>query len=307
MQLGFGTAILPDLPLAEVIDFAAATGYDCIEVMCWPPGRADRRYAGVTHIETVSLDAAQAAAIREHCTKAGVEISGLGYYPNVLSPNQEEARLTREHLERVIRAAPLLGVRQVNTFIGRDWTRSVDDNWPRFVETWKPLVRLAEEQGVRIGIENCPMFFSRDEWPGGKNMAVSPAIWRRMFAEIPSASFGLNFDPSHFVWQFMDYLEPLREFSSRLFHLHAKDVWVDRRRLNDVGIWANPSEYHSPKLPGLGDINWGAFFGMLGEVGYRGAVCVEVEDRSYEHSLAARKSSLVQSIHFLRNFVPARS
>ena len=303
MKLGFVSAILPDQSLREVIEFAGATGYDCVEVMCWPPGKADRRYAGVTHIDVTRLDTAEAAEIAALCAEHKVAISALGYYPNVLTANVEEATRTRQHLEQVIRAAPLLGIHQVNTFVGRDWNRSVDDNWPRFLEVWRPLVQLAEQNGVRIGIENCPMFFSNDEWPGGKNLATSPAIWRRMFEAIPSPAFGLNYDPSHFVWQQMDYLLPLAEFASRLFHIHAKDVRIDRQRLNDVGILATPSAYHSPKLPGLGDIAWGEFFSVLGEVGYRGPVCVEVEDRSYEHSLAARKAALRQSLHFLRNFV----
>ncbi len=200
----------------------------------------------------------------------------------------------------------MLGLRRVNTFVGRDWTRSVDDNWPRFLDVWRPLVQLAESCGVSIGIENCPMLFSHDEWPGGKNLAVSPSIWRRMFADLPSPAFGLNYDPSHLVWQQMDYLRPLREFAARIFHVHVKDVRVDRQRLDDVGILAEPLAYHRPTLPGLGDIGWGGFFAVLGEIGYRGPVCVEVEDRTYEGSLAARKASLTQSLRDLRNFVPDR-
>jgi sugar phosphate isomerase/epimerase len=306
MKLGFVSAILGDLSLGEVLDFAAAAGYECVEVMCWPVGKSDRRYAGVTHLDAADFGGPQAAAVRELCAARGVEISGLGYYPNVLSPDADEAARTRQHLEQVIRAAATLGVRHVNTFIGRDWKRSVDDNWPRFLEVWRPLVGLSESCGVTLGIENCPMLFSRDEWPGGKNLAVSPAIWRRMFADIPSPAFGLNYDPSHLVWQQMDYLEPLREFAGRLRHVHVKDVRVDRRRLDEVGILADPLAYHRPTLPGLGDIAWGAFFAVLGEIGYRGPVCVEVEDRTYEGSLAARKASLDQSLRYLRNFVPDR-
>jgi len=188
--------------------------------------------------------------------------------------------------------------------VGRDWTQSVDANWPRFLDTWQPLVKFAEEQNVRIGIENCPMLFTNDEWPGGKNLAISPAIWRRMFAEIPSAHFGLNYDPSHLVWQQIDEVRPLREFKDRLFHVHAKDVRVDRERLDDVGILATPLAYHVPKLPGLGDVNWSRFFSVLTDVGYQGPVCVEVEDRAYEGSLEARKRSLRQSCTYLRSFIP---
>ncbi|MBL8170976.1 MAG: sugar phosphate isomerase/epimerase, partial [Acidobacteria bacterium] len=161
----------------------------------------------------------------------------------------------------------------------------------------------AESQGVRIAIENCPMLFTGDEWPGGKNLAYAPAIWRRMFAEIPSPSFGLNYDPSHLVWQRMDYLKPLREFASRIFHVHAKDVRVDQERLDDVGILAAPLEYHAPKLPGLGEVNWGKFFSVLSDTGYDGPVCLEVEDRAYEGSLARRKAALRQGRQFLSQFL----
>jgi sugar phosphate isomerase/epimerase len=302
MRLGFLSAILPDLALEEVVAFAAAEEFSCVELCCWPKGKAERRYAGVTHVDVAGLDEARAASTRGLMETHGITISGLGYYPNPLSPDEEEARIAVGHLETVLRAAPLLGVRQVNTFVGRDWTRSVEDNWPRFLKTWKPLVDLAEAQGVRIGIENCPMIFTGDEWPGGKNLASTPAIWRRMFAEIPSPSFGLNYDPSHFVWQHMDYLKPLREFRDRIFHVHAKDVRVDRHRLDDVGIMATPLEYHRPKLPGLGDIDWGRFFSVLSDTGYDGPVCVEVEDRAYEGSLEARQRALRQSLRFLRSF-----
>jgi sugar phosphate isomerase/epimerase len=302
MRLGFLSAILPDLALEEVVAFAAAEEFSCVELCCWPKGKAERRYAGVTHLDVVGLDPDRAKSTCELMETYGVTISGLGYYPNPLSPDEEEAQVAVEHLETVLRAAPLLGVSQVNTFVGRDWTRSVEDNWPRFLKTWKPLVDLAEAQGVRIGIENCPMIFTGDEWPGGKNLASTPAIWRRMFADIPSPSFGLNYDPSHFVWQHMDHLKPLREFRDRIFHVHAKDVRVDRHRLDDVGIMATPLEYHRPKLPGLGDIDWGRFFSVLSDTGYDGPVCVEVEDRAYEGSLEARQRALRQSLRFLRSF-----
>ncbi|MDX1944656.1 MAG: sugar phosphate isomerase/epimerase [Pirellulaceae bacterium] len=304
MQLGFVSAILPDLSLAEVAKFAGQTGFSCVELMCWPVSQAERRYAGVTHVDVTDFTSAQADDVRRILADAKVEISALGYYPNPLSPNAAEAELATAHLRKVIQAAKLLGLSTINTFIGRDWTRSVDDNWPRLLETWRPLVKFAEGHGIRIGIENCPMLFSRDEWPGGKNIATSPKIWRRLFADIASPALGLNFDPSHLVWQQMDYLQPLREFRDRLFHVHAKDVRIDPERLNDVGILAHPLEYHIPKLPGLGEVNWGRFFSVLSDVGYRGPVCVEVEDRAYEHSLAARQASLRQSHAYLRNFVP---
>ena len=304
MKLGFVSAILPDLSLSDVAEFAFETGYSCVELMCWPKGRAERRYAGVTHIDVGSLKRGGADKVRAVMDAAGVGISALGYYPNFLSPDPEESKRAIAHFKKVIRAAALLDVGRVTTFIGRDWTRSVEDNWPRFRKVWKPLVKLAEDCDVRICIENCPMLFTDDEWPGGKNLAYCPAIWRRMFEEIPSRNFGLNYDPSHLVWKQIDYVKPLWEFKDRIFHVHAKDVRVDRARLDDVGILATPLQYHSPKLPGLGNVNWGRFFSVLGDIGYDGPVCVEVEDRAYEATVDTRKAALVQSIHYLMQYVP---
>lgn len=304
MKLGFVSAILPDLRLAKVLNIASTEGYDCVEIMCWPKGKAQRRYAGVTHIDVANLRKKEIKQIHELTKSTGVTISGLGYYPNPLTPQKEEAKTYTTHLKKVIQAAAQLNINQVNTFIGRDWTKSVEDNWPAFKKTWKPLIKYAENHGVRIGIENCPMIFTKDEWPGGKNLATTPAIWRKMFDEISSDSFGLNYDPSHMVWQQMDYLTPMEDFSSKLFHIHAKDVRMDTKKLNEVGIMGYPNDYHSPKLPGMGEVNWGKFFSVLTDTGYKGPVCVEVEDRAYEGSLELRIRALRQSATYLRQFVP---
>ncbi|MCA9057220.1 MAG: sugar phosphate isomerase/epimerase [Planctomycetaceae bacterium] len=304
MQLGFVSAILPEVPLQDLFEQAADLGYDCVEVCCWPAGKAERRYAGVTHIDVSGLTDETIDGIRELVESTGVGISALGYYPNPLSPSHEESETAVAHIRNVIDAAARLEINAMNTFVGRDWTKSVDDNWPRFLEIWRPLIQYAEERGVRVGIENCPMSFSADEWPGGKNLATTPAIWTRMFSDIPSDAFGLNYDPSHMIWQHMDYLAPMREFADKLFHIHAKDVRIDRHRLDRVGIMAFPAEYHTPKLPGMGDVNWGQFFSVLTDSRYRGPVCVEVEDRAYEGSLEDRVASLAQSYTFLSNYVP---
>lgn len=299
MQLGFVSAILPDLSLEEVIQFAAQNGFAAVELMCWPKGKAERRYAGVTHVDVANLTAEEAARIQELCRNAGVAISGLGYYPNPLAPDPAEAALYVDHIRKVITAARTLGVGVINTFVGRDWTKSVDDNWPRFLETWKPLIAFADDNGIKVGIENCPMLFTKDEWPGGKNLATTPKIWTRMFSDIPSPNFGLNFDPSHLIWQRMDYCKAMRDFAPRLHHMHAKDARIDVHKLDQVGILAHPNEYHTPKLPGMGDVDWGKFFSVLTDTGYNGPVCIEVEDRAYEGSLDLRKASLRQSGRYL--------
>jgi sugar phosphate isomerase/epimerase len=303
MKLGFVSAILPDQTLESLFETASKIGYRYVEVMCWPPSKAERRYAGVTHIDVSTLDETMVASIASLVDRTGVKISALGYYPNCLSPDEREAELAVEHLKLVIQSAPKLGLKNVNAFIGRDFTKSVDANWPRLLKTWKPIVDLAEKHAVRIGIENCPMLFSEDEWPGGKNIATSPAIWRRLFSDLGSPNLGLNYDPSHMIWQYMDYLSPIREFASRLFHIHAKDVRIDRHKLNDVGIFAHPKLYHTPKLPGLGEIDWRMFFSVLGDAGYTGPVCVEVEDRAYEATVEDRIESLAQSYRYLSQFV----
>jgi sugar phosphate isomerase/epimerase len=305
MKLGFVSAIFPDQTLEEVFAFARLAGFATVELMCWPVGKAERRYAGVTHLDVTHFTAAKAAATRALAQRYGMSISALGYYPNPLVADEAEAAVYLEHLKKVISAAALLGVNQANTFVGRDPARSVADNWILFDERWPAIVRHAEAAGVRIGIENCPMFFSQDEWPGGKNLAVSPKLWREMFRRQPSRALGLNYDPSHLVWQMMDHVAPLREFADRIFHVHAKDVRIDRHKLDDVGILATPLEYHCPKLPGLGEIDWGRFLSVLGDVGYRGPVCIEVEDRAYEASLATRQAALRQSGAFLKNYLPA--
>lgn len=302
MQLGFVSAILPDLDVPQVFDFAKKQHYSCVEIMCWPLGRAKRRYAGITHIDVNKTNAEDISNVKQLQEKSGVSISALGYYPNPLTPDLSESNLYVEHIKKVIVAAAKFEIGTVNTFIGRDWKKTIDENWPRFLDVWKPLIALAEDHGIKVGIENCPMSFTVDEWPGGKNLASTPAIWRRMFEDIPSDSFGLNFDPSHFIWQQMDYAKAMKEFGHKLFHVHAKDVKIKKEALNEVGIMAFPLEYHIPKLPGLGDVNWDMFFSTLSEIEYEGPVCVEVEDRDYEGSLENRKKSLMISEAFLKPY-----
>jgi sugar phosphate isomerase/epimerase len=303
MKLGFVSAILSDLNLEQVLAFAAMEKFDSVELMCWPTGKAERRYAGVTHVDVDAVTPESAARLKEQIARSGIAISGLGYYPNILSSNAAEAEVAISHLKKVIRAAAALNVGIVNTFIGRDQYKSVDANWPRFMDVWPPLVKLAGDLGVRIAIENCPMHFTADEWPGGKNLAVSPAIWRRMFADNPSPNFGLNYDPSHMTWQQMDYTKPLREFADRIFHIHAKDTRIDRAKLDDVGITADPLAFHQPVLPGRGDIDWDRFFKALAAAGYTGDVCIEVEDRAFEDSLESRQQALRQTRDFLREWI----
>jgi len=302
MKLGFVSAILPDYTLEQVLGFARLAGFSSVELMCWPPGKGERRYAGVSHLDVTGLSTAAIQRLKDLLAANQVAVSGLGYYPNLLSPEKAEAEVAAAHLRKVIEAAAALGVAVVNTFVGRDPGLSVESNWPRFLETWRPIIALADDKGIKIGIENCPMLFTADEWPGGKNLATTPAIWRKMFHDIPSPNFGLNFDPSHLIWQQIDYVAPVAEFKDRIFHVHAKDARIDRAALDLHGVLSYPKLWHTPKIPGLGDIRWGSFFGALSDAGYHGHVAIEVEDRAFEGSIESRLESLEISRRFLLQY-----
>ena len=303
IKLGIQSAILGDLSFDELIDFASDNGFSCVELMCWPSGQANRKYAGVTHLDVSSLDDEEITRIKDKLKEKNVSVSALGYYPNPLDADPEKSEFYFNHIKKVIDASARLGVNIMNTFIGADPAKHDDENFERFRELWPPVIKYAEERNVKSGIENCPMFFTRDEWPSGCNLAHSPALWRKIFETIPSPNFGLNYDPSHMVWQFMDYVKPIYEFRNRIFHVHIKDARIRWENINETGILTTPLNIHTPKLPGLGDINWGKFFSALYEVGYDGSACIEVEDKAFEGSLDNRKSALLQSRNYLRQFI----
>lgn len=303
LDLGFVSAILAEKSFEKVIEFAAEYGFKCVEIMCWPTGKAERRYAGVTHINVDELDDKKVAEIKETLKRNGIYISGLGYYPNPLDADEKQAVFYIEHIKKVILAAAKLDIPVVNTFVGRNPAKSIEENLEKFAQVWPGIIKVAEKNNIKIGIENCPMLFTRDEWPGGKNLATTPAIWRKMFEIIPSPNFGLNYDPSHLVWQQMDEVQPIYDFREKLFHIHLKDAKVFRNKLNEVGIMAYPLDYHSPKIPGLGDVDWSGFFSALTTVKYRGPVCIEVEDKAFEGSEEDVKTAILTSRNFLNQFL----
>lgn len=303
MKLGFISSILDTYSFEEVIDTAAALGYECVEVACWPREKAARRYAGITHIDIEALTNDKIAYINEYCSRKKVEISALAYYPNTITDNEKERKKAVDHLKAMIAAAPKLHVDTVTTFIGRVQNLTVEENLKIFKEVWTPIIKLAEEYKVRIAIENCPMLFGPDQWPGGQNLMTTPAIWRKAFELIPSDFFGLNYDPSHFVWQQIDYIKPLYEFKDKIFHVHYKDIKVYPDKLNDVGIMAYPLDFMSPKLPGLGDVDWGKYVSALTDIGYDSYTCIEIEDKAFEGSTERIIDSLRISYRYMRQFV----
>lgn len=305
MKLGFVSAILDRSNYEEMMDIAGDMGFECVEAACWPQGKAERRYAGVSHIdaERVLEDEAYARHILDYAGEKGVELSALAYYPNTLDPDLEKRNMAVRHLENVIRASRRLGIGMVTTFVGRDQSKTVDENLELVKEVWPGILKTAEDEEVRVAIENCPMLFGQEQWPGGQNLMTTPAIWKRVFEILPSPNLGLNYDPSHFVWQMMDYTGPIYEYRDRIFHVHYKDIKIYREKLNQVGIMAYPLDYMSPKLPGLGDVDWGRYVSALTDIGYDGYTCIEVEDKAFEGSREKVLDSLRLSKKYMEQFV----
>ena len=282
MKLGFFTAALPDNSLEEAAKWGSENGFEAIEIACWPYEKAARRYAGVTHIDVENLDKAKAGEIRGMLDGYGLTISSLAYYPNPLHPDKEHRDTVIGHLKKVIEAAEMLEVEIVGTFIGKDKNKTVRENFEDFAKIWPPIVKFAADHGVKIAIENCPMIFSYDEWPGGNNLASTPAIWRQMWEIIPDDNFGLNLDPSHLVLQMIDYERVVHEFKDRIFHVHAKDLHIDWEGVYNHGVLSQGMGWQVPRLPGLGDMDWGKFFSALTAAGYDFVVSIEHEDRAFE-------------------------
>ena len=290
MQLGFVSLILRDLPVDDVMTFAAQHGFDCVELMCWPA-----RSTGVTHLDVDRLGVDDVRRLQRLCAETNVRIASLGYYANPLTDDEDVRHAAVAHLRTVMDAAVDLDVPIVNTYVGRDPKRTVNDNWSLFERVWSPLVERAETLGLRIGTENCPMLFSQAEWPGGLNMSTTPAIWREMFRRIPSGHFGLVFDPSHLLWLGIDHLRALREFSDRLITVQIKDEKIDHDRLYEHGVME--FGWHYPKIPGLGDIDWASYWRVLHEIGYAGDVLIEVQDRAFGTDLDSRIRATLAAKH----------
>lgn len=303
MKLGFLTAAFPDSDLEQVAQWGAESGFQAIEIACWPVGKATRRYAGVTHIDVNTLTKAKAREIRKMLDGYGLPISSLAYYPNPLHPDAEHRETVINHLKKVIEAAALLETPVVGTFVGKDKNKTVPENLEEYAKIWPPIVKFAKDHGIKIAIENCPMIFSYDEWPGGNNLASSPAIWRKMWEIIPDENFGLNLDPSHLVLQMIDYDRAIREFGSRIFHVHAKDLHIDREGLYNNGIFSLGMGWQVPRLPGLGDMDWAKFFAALTAARYDYVVSIEHEDRVFEGDEALVKRGFYISRDILKPYV----
>ncbi|TGP23633.1 MULTISPECIES: sugar phosphate isomerase/epimerase [unclassified Mesorhizobium] len=303
MKLGLLTAPFPDAPLGEVVDWARSAGFEALEIACWPKASgSSRRYAGTSHIDAVGTSASEAKDIAAELAGKGLTISGLGFYPNPLHPDQAHREAVIDHLKKVIVLASRMGVSLVNTFCGGDASKTVDANWEEAQKVWPEIIAHAREHGVKLAFENCPMIFSYDEWPGGHNIAYSPYVWRRIL-EAWGGDVGMNFDPSHLVWQMIDKERFIREFGPHMLHVHAKDLMIDHDGLYERGILSAGIGWQVPRMPGLGDINWSTIFSGLYRAGYDGPVIIEHEDRRFEGSDDKVKRGFLLARDVLRPFV----
>ena len=303
MKLGLLTAPFPETPLMEVADWAAGNGFEVLEIACWPrTSGPTRRYAGTSHIDVANLSPAQARETADEIARKGLSISGLGFYPNPLHPDPAHREQVIGHLKYVITAAEKMDVPLVNTFMGGDAAKTQDENWHVALEVWPDIVRFAQDHGRRLTIENCPMIFSRDEWPAGHNIAWSPSIWRRILEQW-GGTIGLNYDPSHLVWLMIDQERFIREFGPHILHFQAKDLMIDRDGLYERGILSAGIGWQVPRLPGLGDVNWGIVFRALYRVGYGGDCIIEHEDRKFEGTDELVKRGFLLARNVLRPYV----
>ena len=303
MKLGLFTSAFPTLSLEEIASWSNQNGFEMLEIACWPVEKANRRYAGVTHIDVTELTPAKAKDIQGLMERYHLGISSLGYYPNPLNPDLQHRARVIDHLKKVILGAEMLEIPIVGTFIGKDKDKTVPANLEEYAKVWPAIVKFARDHNVKIAIENCPMIFSYDEWPGGNNLASTPAIWRKMWEIIPDENFGLNLDPSHLVLQMIDYERVIREFGDRIFHVHAKDLKIDREGLYQNGVLSQGIGWQIPRLPGLGDMEWNRFFSALYASGYDYVVSIEHEDHNFEKSLDLVKRGFQLSRDVLRPYV----
>ncbi|SJM31710.1 sugar phosphate isomerase/epimerase family protein [Mesorhizobium delmotii] len=303
MELGLLTAPFADTPLGEVADWASSAGFEALEIACWPKSSgAARRYAGTSHIDAASTSASQAKEIAAALAEENLSISGLGFYPNPLHPDAAHRKAVIDHLKKVIVLASHMGVPVVNTFCGGDAAKTIDANWQEALKLWPAVIAHARDNGVKLAFENCPMIFSYDEWPGGHNIAYSPHIWRRIL-EAWGGDVGMNFDPSHLVWQMIDQARFIKEFGPYMLHVHAKDLMIDRDGLYERGILSAGMGWQVPRMPGLGDVDWNVIFSGLYSVGYDGPIVIEHEDRRFEGSDENVKRGFLLARDVLRPFV----
>ena len=221
MKIGFLTACLPQVDLESLVKWAAENGFKSLELAAWPV-ESDRDYKA-RQIDAAHFNKDDAREVKEMFNQYNLTISAMAYYDNNLHPDLKKRQSFIDHLKRVIDTATLLDVSLVGTFVGGRPDKSPAENIKEIGKVFKDILKYAGDKGVKIMIENCPMFnWVQFGLPG--NYAYSPELWDALFNEIPDENFGLNFDPSHLYFLGIDYIQAIKDYSSKIFHAHAKDT-----------------------------------------------------------------------------------
>ena len=194
-----------------------------------------------------------------------------------------------------------MGIPLVNTFMGGDAAKTQDENWEDALRIWPDIVKHAQDNGVKLTIENCPMIFGRDQWPAGHNIAYNPYIWRRIIEQW-GGTVGLNYDPSHLVWLMIDQERFIGEFGPHILHYQAKDVLIDRNGLYERGTLSGGIGWQIPRLPGLGEAPWSKIFAALYRAGFEGDCIIEHEDRDFEGTDELVKRGFLLARNVLRPY-----
>lgn len=307
MKLGLLTACMPGVSLEDLVAWASGIGFDALELAAWPVN-SDRDYQA-RQIDAARFTADDARRINDLFAKYNMIISAMAYYDNNLTPDLDNCRELHDHLRKVIDTAALLEVELVGTFVGGRPDKSPAENIKEAGQVFRELVKYAEDKGVRLMIENCPM----ENWvqfglPG--NYAYSPELWDALFNEVPSDSFGLNLDPSHLYWLGIDYIQAVIDYAPKIFHTHAKDTEIldeGEYRYGLFGRQIDPEPWKSGwwryRLPGLGEIDWRRFIITLQENGYDFVLSIEHEDPVWEGSLEKVKRGVELGYRHLSPYI----
>ena len=226
----------------------------------------------------------------------GIRVDALGLYRNHLDARAECREEESARLRMVMKMAPLFGTDTIGVFAGRDPEKSIEDSIADFREVWTPLAQEAEDRGLRLAFENCPMF--RGYPVRGINLAHCPAAYELMFEAVPSPALGIEFDPSHCLKQRIDPLRFLQQFPGRTFHVHAKDHEVDEEKLQRYGCF--DVRMSGDRFPGLGKVDFKGMFEELRRQGFDGSVTIEAEREPTVTDEESRRAALRKSVGHLR-------
>lgn len=279
MRLGFYTDYSP-----QIVRFATETGFHSIELSAWPQ----------SSLNADEVSDQRLAEIRGHLAENDIEISAVGYYPNYLDPDKAAAAEARRYFGKVLELAHRAEVPVVATFVGQIPGAPVEDSIGPIAELFTGFCVRAEQLGLQIAIENCPMLNHKTRT--GENIAYSPEIWDALFAAVPSSVFGLELDPSHLVYLGIDYVQAVLDYGERIFHVHAKDTDIDWKRRARLGMFGQAigeipgfgNGWWRFRAPGWGEIDWPAFISALISVGYSGNIDIEHEDEVFAAAAVAQ-------------------